>query len=170
MRRLPLPVALAAALLLPAPAAAAPVVSLPHVFRRVLPGVRARAGIPVLVPARADFGVAEGRLDATGGAHRGSYDLELGAVPHCGGADACFLASFTAGRATRLGQTVNVRLARGLTGHFDPGSCGASCAPPEISWLERGVRYSIQARLASRGGVRAGMVALADSAIRAGAR
>ena len=87
-------------------------------------------------------------------------------VPRCGG-NACFLASFTAKEGEPLGFKANVTLARGIRGAYKPLSCGASCSPPSIIWIQGGVRYEIQAK--ALGGRRA-FVQMANSAIRAGAR
>jgi hypothetical protein len=64
-------------------------------------------------------------------------------------------------------KTTNVTLAHGLKGHYQPLSCGASCAPPSIAWIQRGVRYEIQAKAL---GGRKAFVAMADSAIAHGDR
>jgi hypothetical protein len=164
------PVALAAALLL-APAAEARVVPIPAAFSAVLPGVKRQSRIPVRLPSRADVDTDVAQLFATGGGRRGRYDLELASSSRCGGANACFVAAFTARRARRLGERSNVRLARGLRGVYRPLSCGASCSPPSIAWRQGGVRYDMQIRItASRNRERAAMIALANSAIRSGPR
>src|SRR5436309_187210 len=148
MRRA-VPCALAAALVL-APAAQARVVPIPPAFSAVLPQVRQQSHLPVRLPSRADLDIAATqRLYTTGGGRRGRYDLELAGSPRCGGADACFIASFTARRAHRLGERANVRLARGLRGVYRPLSCGASCSPPSIAWVQGAVRYDIQIRIAA---------------------
>ncbi|TMM01083.1 MAG: hypothetical protein E6G10_14155 [Actinobacteria bacterium] len=168
MRRC-LPLAVAALAL--APAAEARVVSIPPLFSAVLPAVKREAGIPVRLPSRADLDTNRRRLYATGRGRRGSYDLELAAAPGCGGATACFVASFTARRARRLGERPNVDLALGLRGVYRPLRCGASCSPPSIAWVQRGVRYDMQISVsATQSRERATMTALANSAIRSGPR
>ena len=165
MRRI-LPCALAAALLL-APAAQARVVPIPPLFSVVLKPVKRQARIPVRLPSGADLDVGKRQLYATGTARRGRYDLELAAAPRCRGANACFLAAFTARKGQPLGDTANVALARGLRGVYHPLSCGASCSPPSIAWVQGGVRYDMQVRIAAtRSRSRTAMVALANSAIR----
>ena len=165
MRRT-LPFALAAALLLAA-AAQARVVSIPAAFSAVVPQVKRRAHIAVRLPARADVDTDTTQLFATGSGRRGRYDLELAASSRCHGANACFIAAFTARRARALGERANVRLARGLRGAYRPLSCGASCSPPSIAWVQGGVRYDVQIRIAAtRSRERAAMIALANSAIR----
>jgi hypothetical protein len=95
----------------------------------------------------------------------------VAAIPNCGGATACFIASFQAHRGgARPFGARRVRLARGRTGRFTPLSCGASCAPPRIEWRERGATYSIQANVGTRRTERRILVRMANSAIRNGPR
>ena len=142
------------------------VVDIPPAFSAVLPQVAHTAHIAVRLPARADLDIGRRQLYATGGAKRTSYDLELASASRCGGANACFVASFTARRAKSLGERSNVRLAHGLRGVYRPLSCGASCSPPSIAWRQRGVRYDVQIRIsAAKDRERAAMIALANSAI-----
>ena len=153
-----------------APAAmASTTVEIPATFRSLLPKVHAKTTVPVLLPSslKLDFDRGQ-RLYRAASARRSGYDLELSAAPGCGGANACFAATFTAARGAKLGFTPNVTLARGAKGHYQPLSCGGSCAPPSIAWTLNGVRYEIQARALP--GKRADMVAAANSAIRAGGR
>src|SRR3954469_18528731 len=155
------------ALAVAAPAEAAKTVDVPGTFRSLLPKVRARTRVPVLLPSSMKLDFDRGQHLYRAGTGRASgYDLELSAVPRCGGATACFAATFTATRGAKLGFRPNVTLARGLKGHFQALSCGASCAPPSIAWILGGVRYEIQAR--SLPGKRADMVGAANSAIRHG--
>ncbi|MET0447246.1 MAG: hypothetical protein ABW004_02520, partial [Aeromicrobium sp.] len=81
---------------------------------------------------------------------------------------ACFLAEFFAAKGAKLGyKATNVKLALGMKGYYKASSCGASCTPPSIIWIEKGVRYEIQAK--ALGGKKA-FVAMANSAINAGNR
>src|SRR2546423_2159059 len=165
MRR-SLPAALAAALLFVG-AAQARVVRIPAAFSAVVPQIKRHAHVAVRLPSRAalDRGATQ-QLYATGKARRGRYDLELAGPSRCGGANACFIAAFTARSGQALGERSNVRLARGLRGVYHPLSCGASCSPPSIAWVQGGVRYDMQIRIAARRSrERAAMVALANSAI-----
>ena len=122
-------------------------------------------GVPVLLPSRINLDYA-GRTYAGGGGGNDRYALFLDARPRCGG-NACFLASFTGEEGKPLGFKTNVTLARGIRGAYKPLTCGASCSPPAIMWIQRGVRYEIQAK--ALGGRRA-FIRMANSAIRAGAR
>jgi hypothetical protein len=129
--------------------------------------------VPVLLPDTINLDYPAGKLvvgEAVGAGPgvTGRYDLTLSATRGCGGASACFLAEFTGRRGAKLGyKSNNVRLALGMRGHYEPIHCGASCAPASIAWIQKGVRYEIQAKAL---GGRAGFVKAANSAIRAGNR
>jgi hypothetical protein len=160
-------VLLVGAVALPVAAAAARP-TLPALFAREIAAVnRAPHAPPVLLPRTMPLDAT--RMFATGGAHRAGYDLELGAVKHCGGANACFVAGFT---ATTGGKVFGRRLTvRGASrAGFVPLSCGASCSPPQIDFVWRGVLYTIQANLKTRQTDRDALIAAAQSAITAGPR
>ena len=167
MRRA-LALALLGCLVAAAPAQADKTVDVPGSFKSLLPKVRQRTMIPILLPSsmKLDFDKGQ-RLFRSTSSHRGGYDLELSAAPRCG-ANVCFAASFSAESGRRLGFRPNVTLTRGIAGHFQPLSCGGSCSPPSIAWVLGGVRYAIQAKALP--GRRADMIAAANSAIRAGRR
>ena len=78
------------------------------------------------------------------------------------------MAEFLGAKGAKLGyKTTNVKLALGMKGYYKALSCGASCSPPSIAWIQKGVRYEIQAK--ALGGKQA-FVAMANSAITAGNR
>jgi hypothetical protein len=140
----------------------------PQLFERQIDAIKRQSQVPVLLPSRLHL-FYNGRLYSAGGPNRRGWDLELGAAPNCGGATACFIAAFLAMRAERIGLSgQRVELRGGRTGVYRPISCGASCAPANIAWLRRGVRYTIQVK----GGPtsRRAMVRLANSALAAGPR
>jgi hypothetical protein len=124
--------------------------------------------VDVLLPATADLDTKRhAPLYPLAAATPGEYRLSLSPAKGCT-ADACFLAEFSGAKGQPLGYTTtNVSLALGMRGYFKPISCGASCSPASIQWIEKGVRYEIQAN--ALGGKRE-FVAMADSAIRAGDR
>jgi hypothetical protein len=126
--------------------------------------------VPVLLPATIDLDYASGKpiYGEPEDVKRGRYTLSLSAVRGCGEADACFLAEFSGKRGARLGyKATNVRLTLGQKGYYNPIRCGASCAPASIAWVQKGVRYEIQAKTT---GGRSAFVKWANSAIRAGNR
>lgn len=120
-------------------------------------------GRKVLVPSTINPHTAH--VYGSGGATAKGYDIELGAVPNCGAATACFVADFLSNPGNVTLKT-HVALAHGIIGGYHPVSCGASCAPATIEWKEYGMLYTIQLA----GGTQASMVALANSAITAGPR
>ncbi len=150
--------------------AAAQTVNVPSRLSSVLPEARS-AGVAVLLPSKINLDYSgSGRIytDGSGDRKRGVYELEMSGAKGCGGSDACFLAEFTGERGRPLGyRSTNVSLALGMRGYYKPESCGGSCSPPSIQWIEKGVRYEIQAR--ALGGKRA-FVSMANSAINHGDR
>ena len=95
LRRL-LPALVVALALLAVPAVAQETVTVkpPERFATKIDRINARAKGPVLLPSR--MTVEATRLYTSGGTTRGGWDLELAAAPDCGGANACFVATFTA--------------------------------------------------------------------------
>ena len=122
----------AAALTLPAAASAATQPTLPSLFAHQITAInRAAHAPPVLLPRSMPLDATH--RFASGGVHRSGYDLEIGAVRHCGGATACFVADFT---ATTGGKVFGKRVT--VTGATRAGfvglSCGASCSAPQIDF------------------------------------
>jgi hypothetical protein len=155
-------------LLAAAPAVASPA-SLPTVFAKQVRAIRADAKAPpVLLPRTLPL---DGKhLYPSGGPVGKTYDLEIGAVKNCHGADACFVAGFMAQPGTSVfGKRVTVTGASKAA--FHPLSCGASCSPPQVMFIVHGIVYTIQANLAKTAkGDRATLISAAESAIAAGAR
>ena len=157
----------ASAVVLPvAGAASSP--SLPVLFAQQIAAInRAAHAPPVLLPGSMPLDAT--RQFAGGGTDHSGYDLEIGAVRHCGGANACFVAGFTAARGAKVfGKRVTVRGAS--RAGFLPLSCGASCSPPQIDFIWHGVLYTMQANLKTKQTDRAALIAAARSAISAGPR
>jgi hypothetical protein len=148
--------------------AAAHAIDVPQTLAPTLPAVKARTRLAVLLPET--MPAEQAVLYPSGTARRRSYALGLDAVPHCGGANACFEAAFWASARGRPSGRRVVRLARGRTGRFTPLSCGGSCAPPSISWRERGATYWMQARVGTRRTERRILVRMANTANRSGPR
>jgi hypothetical protein len=154
--------------LLIVPAAAEPA-ALPGLFTRQIHAINIAANAPAVLLPRA-MPLDAKHLYPSGGPLGKRYDLEIGAVKNCGGANACFVADFTAapGR-TVFGRRVTVTGA--TKAGFTPLSCGASCSPPQIVFIVHGVRYTIQANLNKTAkGDRATLIGAAESAISAGPR
>jgi hypothetical protein len=155
---------LAASLILAAPASAA-TVDVPQTLGKRVAAVRGRSGLGVLLPSRLSSESAHVYPGAS--ARRGHYDLNLGAAPGCDEATACFVAAFLGDR-TRAAATGDARvtLRGGRAGFYTRSHCGASCAAPQIAFKVRGVLYTLQVQGASR----RSLVAMANSALRAGPR
>jgi hypothetical protein len=146
----------------------ASVALLPGLLSPTLDEVRPKTSLPILLPDRITTEFDE--LHASGKGSRNRYAFDLGAVPDCGGATACFAASFSARKGGKPRGPRTATLIRGRKGRFTPLRCGASCSPPSISWKERGVVYTIQARVGTQRTERRLLIKLANEAIRRGPR
>src|SRR5215210_4643569 len=114
-------------------------------FHAQLPKIRRATTVPVLLPRTMPLAGREHfRVYATGGATRKGWDLELAAAPRCGGANACFVASFTAEHDGKLPRRSNLRLSTGDPAVFQPISCGGSCAPASLWFVHGRVLYEWQ--------------------------
>jgi hypothetical protein len=145
-------------------------ISPPKVVSADLPTVHSRAKIAVLLPSRAPANASAPGVFGTGVGHKSSYDFAFAYAPNCGGATACFLGEVSGRRGGHPAFRTKVSLRGGRTGYYKPLSCGGSCSPPEIQWVQRKVLYSIQWNETNKGGSRRTMITLANSAIGAGAR
>jgi hypothetical protein len=161
-----LSVALLAVLVL-APAASARTYDVRSSLGPELARVAARTPVPVRIPASLglDF---DDEVFASGSGARRSWTLSLAGTEDCGNATACFLAQMSGERGGTPAFRRRVRLARGITGRYKPLTCGASCSPPMIQWVQRRVLYSIQAKVDAAGAAaqRTALVRAANSAIR----
>jgi hypothetical protein len=111
-------------------------------------------------------------LYAQGGTQGASYYFDLGAVPNCGGADACSVASFSGAKGGKIfpGFTT-VPLPGASQAQYHGLLCGASCSPPQIEYIVHGVLYTIQANLTvSASEYESTMIAAAEQSIKAGPR
>jgi hypothetical protein len=151
-----------AALALTAPAADARV----YTLKTAIPGSIATAAreskIPVRLPRTLRLDYDKGIYGAGGGSSR-EFSISISATRKCGG-NACFLGSITGTKGGEPAFRRTVRLRRGITGYFKPLSCGASCSPPQIQWIQGGVLYDIQAKVL---GGRRQMIRAANQAIAA---
>jgi hypothetical protein len=169
MRRLLLiPIALAALATRAIAAAPTPTVDVPTALADQIATANDRSRVPVRLPAT--MTVEQGDLFPSGAARRNSWAMGLDAVPDCGGANACFVASFAGERGGTPFGRKRVRLRGGRRGYFTPLSCGASCAPPQIQWKMGATLYTIQARVGTKSTERRMLVRMANSAILHGPR
>jgi hypothetical protein len=135
--------------------------------RSQLAAVKRQTEVAVLLPAKLPLGGPVKKLYATGSGYRKGWTLEFDAAPGCGGADACFVASFEGRRGGRLPGTPNLRLAGGTPGVYSPVRCGGSCAPATLWFVHRGTLYSWQVKEPPP---RSALVRAAGAALAAGPR
>jgi hypothetical protein len=140
----------------------------PDLVARPLAAVKKAASIDVLLPSQ--FSSDLPKLYSEGRGRGGSYRFEIGAVRRCGGANACFIASFRARRGGKPTNEHKVDLKGGRQGYFEPTSCGASCAPPSVQWVQDGVLYTLEGKFGTKKSEGRALTRLANSAIAKGAR
>jgi len=150
-------------------ASSAESVDLLRPFSGQLPKVKRTTTVPVLLPDALPLGGKAPRLYADGGGDRRSWVLVLAGAPRCGGANACFVASFEGRRGAKLPGNANVRLASGDPGLYIPIGCGASCSPASLWFVHGRVLYSWQVKDPPRN-TRAALIRLASEAVAAGPR
>jgi hypothetical protein len=149
-------------------ALAGPTVDVPKLLDAELDRIAPKTDVPILLPQRMPDEFEKYFPSGFGRAR--SWGLELGAAKGCGGATACFIASFRGREGGRPFGSRRVELAGGRVGRFKPMSCGASCSPPSISWKQRGATYSIQAKVGTEANEVRVFKRMANSAIRNGPR
>jgi hypothetical protein len=166
MRRAVASAVVAISALVAAPAVAGSV-ALPTLFAKQIHEVNsAPHAPPVLLPGSMSLDVKHAY--PTGGPSGSSYDLEIGAVRNCHGADACFVAALEAHKGGKVfGKKVTVHGAS--KAGFVGLSCGASCSPPQVDFVVVGVLYSIQA-YTGKHNARTELISAAQDAISAGPR
>lgn len=171
MRRqtLILSVALAAVLAVPALASTTGSADVLKAFAKQLPAVRKKTTVPILLPAKLPFAGKVPKLYATGAGSKNAWALVLTGAPNCGGANACFLASFDGRRGGKLPGKSNLRLAGGQLAYFKDVTCGASCSPATLWFLDKGVLYTWQHKDAPKN-TKSVLARLAVQAINAGPR
>jgi hypothetical protein len=141
---------------------------LPGVLTDTVTEVKPQTPLPILLPS--DFYSDFDELHPYGSGDKKTYDIGVAGAPDCGGATACFAASFRAEKGGKPFGRGKVTLTKGRHGRYQPLGCGASCSPPSISRKERGVTYTIQAKVVGKPSDRALLVKMANEAIRQGPR
>jgi hypothetical protein len=141
---------------------------LPGLLTGTVDQVNPKTPLPILLPDNfySDFDP----LYPSGTGGKKSYSIGLAAAEDCNGANACFAADFSGRKGGAPFGKGKATLAKGRKGRFQPLSCGASCSPPSISWKERGVTYSIQAKVSGDKSDRQLLIKMANEAIRRGPR
>lgn len=177
MRRLALLLLPVAALLAtptaPAQAAGEPVAK---VLRSTLTKLKAATDLPILLPSFFPVDPLQGKPlypEVTASARR--WDVVLGYVPDCNGANVCAagnLAGVRTAKTTSAADGVKVRLRGGRTGRFRGLQCGANCSAPAIVFRRDGVTFTIQAKLTLAKGQtdKQALIKVANSALAGGLR
>jgi len=149
--------------------------SLPAVLASVLPEIKAKSPVPVLLPSELPDPIGKAKHAIVGASADGYgitlyYELDIG---DAGFAASCSAQSKPGYHPWELGNVREVKLPHGIRGFFRPVSCGGSCAPVNLWWEEGDVLYQIQLDLSptvSEQDQEKSITAVADSAILAGPR
>ena len=153
-----------------------PVKSLPEPLTSVLPEIKAKSHIPVILPSDLPQPIRGAKHAVIEKVSDKEYAVIL--FYKLGIGDAGFAAFLGAQRdpdydPQDLGNIRKVELTHGLLGYFRPVSCGGSCAPANIWWKDGRVLYQIQLGFAStlrESDQKKATIAAADSAILSGPR
>lgn len=148
------------------------------IFASVLPRIKKRSHVPVLLPGQLPPPIAKAEHAVIGTAEADKYGIALYYERQPDGGYFGFAASFSAERKSKfdpqeLLNSEPINLARHLRGFFRAVSCGGSCAPANLWWEENGVLYVIQLQLSPEMSDRSqenAIVAVANSAIMGGPR
>ena len=151
-----------------AAAAAVHTINVPATFGDRIDKVADRSGIAVVLPQTIPS--YRKKVYPSAFASRGSWSLDLGAVKGCGGAAACGIAYFGGNDRGRPSGDEPIKLAHGKRGMFTTVHCGASCAPPQVMWRQRGNLYFIQIKGLGSDEEKRVLRRAANSAIRNGPR
>ncbi|HEU5350941.1 MAG TPA: hypothetical protein VFU55_05050 [Terracidiphilus sp.] len=152
------------------------VMPVPKVFASALSQVKAKSRVAVLLPSKLPAAFARVKYATIQAASPNEYAIDL--YYELGIGDAGF-AAFFSGEAhpddglADLGDVTKVKLADGLSGYFRSVSCGGSCAPANLWWMQSGTLYQIQLVLSPalpESDQEKEIVETANSAIIAGAR
>jgi hypothetical protein len=154
------------AILACAAVAQAAVYDVNRVLKDDLPTVAKRTKVPIRLPSKIDLDYGK-NVFGSGTGSKNRYSFGIDAATPCG-ANACFLAQFRGEKGGTPAFKREVDLANGITGYYKPLSCGGSCSPPLIEWIQRGYLYGIQAKIGTAGkdAQRRAMIRAANSAIR----
>jgi|SRR5581483_565133 len=144
-------------------------VNVPKAYAKQIATIKRTSKVPVILPTTLPFGGKVPKIYAVGGGTRNAWTLVLTGAPNCGGADACFLASFSAVKGGKLPGKGNVKVAGAQSAFFKDVTCGASCSPASIWFVYHGVLYNYEHKDAPKN-TKTVMTRLAAQAIAAGPR
>lgn len=138
-----------------------------QVGARTIDRVDAKTQVAVLLPSKLAIDY-DGKLYPSGSGTRNTYEISLAGAADCGGANGCFLASFSAEKGGTFAFKTRIKLKNGSTASYKPLTCGGSCSPPSIQFKRKNVLYTIQAKVP--GNAKTTLTAAANSALAAGPR
>jgi hypothetical protein len=149
---------------------------LAQAFKPLLPQIKEKTKVPIFLPSDIPQPIGKANYAVAGDLQADKYEISLYYELEIG--DAGFAAFFTGQAdakycAEKLLNVKEVMLARGTKGFFRRVSCGGSCAPANLWWMDGGVLYQIQLKLTPAMSERAQenkIIAVANSAITAGPR
>ena len=148
-------------------AAFASVALLPGLLTGTVADVKQDTPLPILLPSTMKTDIDP--LYGSGAGSRKDYQISVSSRKHCG-ANACSVAFFSGFKGGKLYGGRKATLANGRHGRYNPLSCGGSCSPPSVTWVERGVLYEIQMDFEPQIRARPELIKMANSAIKHGPR
>lgn len=172
----PLLLAAGASLALSAAAPAVAATPVAPALKTTLTKLKAKTKLPVLLPSTFPVSPYGKRpfyprivTDAK------SWSVDMGLVPDCNGANVCSAGYLGATKTPKLPSSADGRYKvklHGVTGRYQPLSCGASCSPPAITFRSAGVNVTYQLKLDHKKGEtdRSLLTRLANEALDAGPR
>jgi hypothetical protein len=133
------------------------------VFRPIIDELRQKTRIPIRLPAKLpDLGQGPDRIYAVlVHSKPDSYSVVLAFTPDCNGASFCRIGSLTGAAGSKRRTGKRIRLARGVTGFYTEGVCGANCSDSVIAWKEGPNEYTA----GTKGGSDADVAALANAVL-----
>lgn len=139
---------LAATVLQTAAGTATDVTALP-IWSPVIPQLRERVHIPLMLPSILP---GDAQPERPGRPPDGdafvqdvtarSYSIALGA-PGCRGAHACTDADVSGVRGAAMPKGKRIILARGVAGIYTAATCGANCGDATVTWQMKGAVYAV---------------------------
>jgi hypothetical protein len=112
-------------------------------FRSVLEELAPQVKVPILLPRKLPFRAADIKL-VRGDVRDDGYWISLHFSED---GNAGYAAGFGASTTLTSSRKGAWKLASGLRARFMPVSCGGSCAPANLWWVQDGVEYTIQLKM-----------------------
>ena len=112
-------------------------------FRSVLEELGPQVKLPILLPRKLPFREADIQL-VRGDVRDDGYWISLYFSED---GNAGYAAGFGASTTLTSSRNGAWKLASGLRARFMPVSCGGSCAPANLWWVQDGVEYTIQLKM-----------------------